>query len=76
MHQTEQMVKDAKKKPVVKVHTRRELPQMHADAQSKMKDYLQSTVEIKRSLRGKGTLTIAFNSDADFERILSLLKIK
>ena len=52
------------------------LPSAHAAAQSRLKDYLQSVVEIKRSQRGKGTLTISFNSDSDFERILALLEKK
>ncbi len=59
VHQTEEMAKQAK--PVPKV-------------QPKRRDRLQSTVEIKRSQRGKGTLTICFNSDSDFERIIALLE--
>ena len=47
---------------------------MHSAAQSRLKERLQSTVEIKRSQRGKGTLTICFNSDSDFERILALIE--
>lgn len=76
VHQTEQMVKTAKKAPVAPVRRRGELPSAHAAAQSRLKDYLQSVVEIKRSQRGKGTLTISFNSDSDFERILALLEKK
>lgn len=76
VHQTEQMVKAAKRPPVAPVRRRGELPSAHAAAQSRLKDYLQSVVEIKRSQRGKGTLTISFNSDSDFERILALLEKK
>ena len=75
VHETEEMVKRAKKRPVAPaVKKRGELPSQHAAAQSRLKDRLQSTIEIKRSLRGKGTLTIHFNSDNDFERIISLLE--
>ena len=42
--------------------------------QVRKEDRFQSAVEIKRSQRGKGSLTILFNSDSDFERILSLLE--
>ena len=75
VHETEEMVKRAKKRPVAPAAKKRgELPSQHAAAQSRLKDRLQSTIEIKRSLRGKGTLTIHFNSDNDFERIISLLE--
>ena len=74
VHQTEQMAKNAKPQPKVAVRRRGDLPESHAAAQNRLKERLQSTVEIKRSQRGKGTLTIAFNSDSDFERIMKLLE--
>ena len=74
VHQAEEMAKNAKKKPVAPVKRRGELPAVHAAAQSRLKERLQSAVEIKRSQRGKGSLTILFNSDSDFERIVSLLE--
>ena len=75
VHQTEQMVKD-NKKPAAKPTPRRgELPKQHSEAQQRLKQRLQSVVEIKRSQRGKGTLMIAFNSDSDFERIMKLLEL-
>lgn len=74
VHQAEEMAKQAKPKPKVQVARRSDLPSIHSAAQSRLKDRLQSTVEIKRSQRGKGTLTICFNSDSDFERIIALLE--
>lgn len=74
VHQTEQLVKAGKPKPKVVVKRRGDLPEGHQEAQNRLKERLQSTVEIKRSQRGKGTLTIAFNNDADFERIIKLLE--
>jgi ParB family chromosome partitioning protein len=74
VHQTEQLVKSGKGKPKVAVRRRGDLPETHLAAQSRLKERLQSTVEIKRSQRGKGTLTIAFNNDSDFERIMNLLE--
>ncbi|MBP9991286.1 MAG: ParB/RepB/Spo0J family partition protein [Bacteroidales bacterium] len=72
VHQTEQLAKSCKKpkpvsaeKPVV--------PQNIMAGQQSLKKYLQSEVDVKRSRRGKGTLTIHFNNDADFQRIMSLL---
>ena len=76
VHDTELLCKEAKPQPVAVSHRRGNLPALHAAAQSRLKDMLQSTVEIKRSQRGKGTLTIGFNSDNDFERILQLLEKK
>ena len=74
VHQAEDMAKATKPKPQVHIQRRGDLPSMHSAAQSRLKDRLQSTVEIKRSQRGKGTLTICFNSDSDFERIMNLLE--
>ncbi len=74
VHQTEQMAKSAKPEPKVQVRRRGDLPETHVAAQKRLKERLQSTVEIKRSQRGKGTLTIAFNSDSDFERIMALIE--
>lgn len=74
VHETEQMVKAGKKKSKVTVSRRGELPETYTSAQSRLKKYLGSTVEIKRTQRGKGTLTIAFNSDSDFDRIVALLE--
>lgn len=74
VHQTEQMVQAAKApKPVKAKHAGPALPASHSAAQSQMRQMLESEVEIKRSRRGKGTMTIHFNNDADFERIMKLL---
>lgn len=75
VHQTEEMAKQSKPAPKVQSSKLRgNLPALHSAAQSRLKDRLQSTVEIKRTQRGKGTLTISFNSDSDFERIIALLE--
>lgn len=74
VHDTEQLVKAGRPKAKVPSRSRGELPATHVAAQSRLKERLQSTVEIKRTQRGKGTLTIAFNNDADFERIMALLE--
>ena len=76
VHETAQMVKSngIKAKAKATVRRRNDLPESHSAAQNRLKERLQSTVEIKRSQRGKGTLTISFNSDKDFERIMALLE--
>ena len=74
VHQTEQLVKAAKQESAPRLVTKKDdLPQAFADRQRALKHYLQSEVELRRSRRGKGTLTIHFNNDTDFERIMKLL---
>lgn len=75
VRQTEQIVKDlTNPKPTAPARKKEDLPELHAASRSSLKQFLQSEVEIKRSRRGKGTLTIHFNSDRDFERIMKLIK--
>ena len=73
VHQTEQMVKANRQPDKPRVAVKPELPNAYCAAQSQLRQTLQSDVEIKRSRRGKGTLTIHFNNDEDFDRILNLL---
>ena len=74
VRQTEQLVKELSKPKTPVVQRKKEdLPETHAASRSALKQYLQSEVDIKRSRRGKGTLTIHFNSDKDFERIIKLI---
>lgn len=73
VHQTEQLVKANKASAPKPVTAKPELPTTHSAAQSQLRQTLQSDVEIKRSRRGKGTLTIYFNNDEDFDRIMKLL---
>lgn len=74
VRQTEMMVKElAKPKPAPTLRKKDDLPEVHAASRSSLKQYLQSEVDIKRSRRGKGTITIHFNSDRDFERIIKLI---
>ncbi|MBQ0016905.1 MAG: ParB/RepB/Spo0J family partition protein [Bacteroidales bacterium] len=76
VHQTEQRVKTAKEQASKVVHATNKqdnLPAKHAESRLSLKQLLQSEVDIKRSRRGKGTLTIHFNNDGDFDRIINLL---
>ncbi len=75
VHDTEMMAKAlAKPKPTAKRGSKPPLPPMYAEACGGLKKYLQSEVEVKRNNRGRGTLTIHFNTDSDFERLMKLLK--
>lgn len=77
VHQLEECIKNwrSEQKPVAgrKVEM---LPESHKEGRAQLRKYLQSEVEIRRSRRGKGTITIQFNTDSDFERILRLLQTK
>ena len=73
VHQTEQMVKANRQPDKPRAAVKPELPNAYCAAQSQLRQTLQSDVEIKRSRRGKGTLTIHFNNDEDFDRIMELL---
>jgi len=74
VHQLEILAKEANEKPKPKpVKKAGELPARHATCLSNLRQHLQSEVEIKRSRRGKGTVTIHFNSDSDFERLMSMI---
>lgn len=75
VHETEGMAKaTAKPKVTARRDEKSKLPKVYTEACSGLKKYLQSEVEVKRNNRGKGTLTIHFNTDADFERLVNLLK--
>ena len=73
VHQTEQLVKANRQPDKPRAAVKPELPNAYCAAQSQLRQTLQSDVEIKRSRRGKGTLTIHFNNDEDFDRIMKLL---
>lgn len=75
VHQVEQLIKAARSsvKKISEKKTKESLPQSHVEGQQRLHNSLQSEVEVRRSRRGKGTITIHFNTDSDFARILSLL---
>ena len=50
------------------------LPDFHKTQKENLIKRLETDVEINRSQRGKGTITISFKNDTDFERIISLLE--
>ena len=75
VHDTEELVKRYKqpKQTPVKKSEKIDLPKPFSQAREALRNRLQSNVEIQRSKRGKGTVTIHFNTDADFERLMKLL---
>ncbi len=51
------------------------LPSHFIDKRNELNRHLNSKVDIKRNIKGKGHISIQFKSDEDFNRILDLLNI-
>lgn len=78
VRQTEKMAKDltSAKKTILRKNAADTLPELHTQGKAELKNYIQSEIDIKRSRKGKGTLTIHFNNDSDFQRILNIIQGK
>lgn len=77
VHQLEQRIQQLRTAtPKLGARKSEPLPKSHQEGRNNLRQYLQSEVEIRRSRRGKGTITIQFNTDSDFSRILSLIQKK
>lgn len=74
VRETEQLVKQGKKTPAVKKVQVSTLPPAYSQARTQLKNTLKSEVEIKRNRKGKGSVTIFFNNDSDFDRLVKLLE--
>ncbi len=70
------LMAEAAPKPAAKKNAKQQLPELHEQSKKMLKDYIQSEVEIKRSRKGKGSLTIYFNNDSDFQRIVKIIQNK
>ncbi len=51
-----------------------ELPEKHILAKSELSEKYGSKVDIRRNTKGKGSIVIPFNSEKEFDRIVSLLE--
>ncbi|MCK9163549.1 MAG: ParB/RepB/Spo0J family partition protein [Bacteroidales bacterium] len=79
VRQVEEMVSELKNPTPIKVKGGKKikpLPISHIEFQNSLSDKLSTKIEIKRSQRGKGAITIEFSNDKDFERIISILEEK
>ena len=79
VRQTESLAKSliaANSKPAAKKSVKQPLPELHENTKQELNKYIQSEVEIKRSRKGKGSLTIYFNNDSDFQRIVKIIQNK
>lgn len=72
----EKLVKQLEKIPVEPVKPlKATLPVKYSEAQQQLKDRFSSNVEIKRDVKGKGSIVIPFTSDTDLEKIIAILGI-
>jgi ParB family chromosome partitioning protein len=77
VRQVEQIVNRLKseEKPQTKNSTKKKsLPEFHNTKKENLIKKLDTQIEITRSQRGKGAITISFKNDEDFQRIISLLE--
>jgi ParB family chromosome partitioning protein len=79
VRQIEEMVsalKAPKTKKTTKTIKQQKLPIEHLEFKSNLSKKLSTTIEIKRSQRGKGIISIPFSNDKDFQRIISIIEGK
>lgn len=74
VRQVEQMVKQSKESAQPKAKVKKPLPVLHTHCREELSKKLDTDIEISRSQRGKGKITISFKTDGDFERIIALLQ--
>ncbi|MCB0804241.1 MAG: ParB/RepB/Spo0J family partition protein [Bacteroidales bacterium] len=74
VRETENIVKEKKISKQKKSDKRSDnLPEKHSEIVTGLKKYLDTRVAIRRNTKGKGSIVISFNSEEDFDRIVSLL---
>ena len=77
VRQVEQIVnrlKEEEKPQTKNKTTKKTLPEFHKTKKENLIKKLDTQIEITRSQRGKGAITISFKNDEDFQRIISLLE--
>ncbi len=75
VRQVESMVSQLNKpKKLVEKKVKGSLPTIHENAKKELSKKLSSQIQITRSQRGKGVISIAFSNDKDFERIVEMLQ--
>lgn len=74
VRQVEDLAKQSREKQQQGQIKKKQLPDFHAARREALSVKLDTDIEITRSQRGKGKITIAFKNDKDFERIIALLE--
>ena len=73
VRQVEELMKQSRQQKQPKETKKKSLPEFHVRQKDLIASKLETKVEITRSQRGKGKLTIEFKNDKEFERIAELL---
>lgn len=74
VRQTEELVKNLKAGKVTKAAKKKALPKYISESIKGMNDYFGNKVDVTVNSKGKGKISIPFNSEEDFNRIKELLK--
>ncbi|SEC90167.1 chromosome partitioning protein, ParB family [Tenacibaculum sp. MAR_2009_124] len=74
VRQTEDLVKNLKAGTITKAAKKKALPKHIVDGAKEMTDYFGNKVDVTVNNRGKGKISINFNSEEDFNRIKKLLQ--
>ncbi|MDR1725706.1 MAG: ParB/RepB/Spo0J family partition protein [Bacteroidales bacterium] len=53
---------------------KKQLPEFHTDFKKSISSKLGTSVEVTRSMRGKGNIIIPFSNDEDFQRIVAIIE--
>ncbi|HPE55747.1 MAG TPA: ParB/RepB/Spo0J family partition protein [Bacteroidales bacterium] len=70
----EQLVKENGTKTSTAAKKQISLPEKHIFVRDKLRGELDTRVDIKRNTKGSGSIVITFNSDTEFDRIMSALE--
>lgn len=74
VREVERLVKQLDKYPVAPVKASKTiLPEKYSEIQELLRNRLSSKAELKRNVKGKGSIVIPFASDNDLEKIISAL---
>ncbi|MCX7547178.1 ParB/RepB/Spo0J family partition protein [Xanthomarina sp. F1114] len=71
---TEALVKTYQNKKTLKVPEKKEVPLFLKDGVKDFSEYFGHKINVKVSKNGKGSITIPFHSEEDFNRMLKLIK--
>lgn len=74
VRQTEDLVKNLKAGTITKAAKKKVLPKYISEGAKEMTEYIGNKVDVTVNNRGKGKISIAFNSEEDFNRIKKLLQ--
>lgn len=66
--------KEKSTKKIVAVKSTTPLPKRYNEAKDHLSDRYQSKIQIKRNLKGKGSITIHFKNDSDFDRLMDMME--